>query len=115
MFLDEKKSGEAATQTRSLQVHQRLLLRAAEIIEQRGLRQGGFGGDSPDDSVCTLRAIDIAVKEFGLDKNAYNGWGAPRSAIMAYTGCDSVIIWTDNEARTQDEVIGVLRGAAMLP
>ena len=62
MFLDEKRRGEVGSRT--LETHQLVLLRAAEIIEQRGLRKRNFGGNIEDETpVCTLRAIDIAVKD----------------------------------------------------
>jgi hypothetical protein len=99
---------EKPVETKPLETWQRLLLGAAAIIEERGLRQHGFGGKYTDrEPVCALRALDIAAEENG----GGNGWGRPRTAIMAHVGCDSVVNWVDAPGRTQEEVLAAMRGA----
>jgi len=99
MLFDPKWEAKAASTYR-------VLLRAAEIIETRGLKQFSFGGD--EGPICGLRAIELAR----LELLGQDGWGPERTALLDFIGEESVVNWVDSPLRTQAEVVSALRGAA---
>ncbi len=101
MFVETKEHGEV--QAPALDESGKLLLKAADLIEQRGWTQGEM--DSPK-GVCVLGAL---------------GWGrghnpARTVAIIRFQeaigGC-SVMLWNDENGRTQSEVVAKLREVAL--
>ena len=97
---------------------QLLLLKAAEVIEERGWAQEWM--EDPQDRVCLLGALNIAA--YG---KVYSWWQAfwPSRArqrasreLRAYLQqnyCDSSIaVWNDSRFRNKQEVLDVLRKVA---
>lgn len=93
-----------------------ILIRAAEIITQRGWVQHHFG--LPDKSgkgpgpVCAARAINEASAELGATER--QRWDA-RYAMFVVIGKDSIASWNDQGKRNKQEVIDSLQKAALLP
>jgi hypothetical protein len=100
----------------------KVLLKAADLIEQRGWTQGTFRGS--DGRLCTHGAIHMAV----FDKPDYFGehdaplmlavWCRLRNYLLAKgvkpdlvrRGCMS---WNDAPGRTKEEVVHAMRDAAV--
>ncbi len=96
MFVEIKRDGEALTIT---EPWRRVLLDAANYIEQHGWCQGAYRGGS---AVCPIRAI-VTVDPF-------HEHGATLR-MRKYVG-GHVEAWNDAPGRTQDEVVGALRACA---
>jgi hypothetical protein len=79
----------------------RILLGAAEIIEQRGWCQGDF--QDGNGRVCMLGAISIS--------SVSSPMGEAGNAIVLL-GLKSVTQWNDTPGRTKEEVVARLRTAA---
>lgn len=99
---------------------QRILLKAAEIIEERGWCQG----NPRDGRICVMKAIELAT---GIEPDGFTAvnYGPvtdhPASQqLLAYLGLppkqlglSTLWQWNDNENRTKAEVIQALRDAAL--
>lgn len=100
-------------------IHQKILVRAAEIIEDRGWVQGNYStprknskGEEIPGPVCASRAITDAAKDLGATER--ERWDA-RYAVFEVTGRDSIATWNDQGKRTKEGVLEALRAAAHLP
>lgn len=60
-------------------VRRAILLRAAEVVEERGWTKGTW--EAPDGSVCFLGAIGVAAKEHGIGTR----WDDPHMAVIVFT------------------------------
>lgn len=102
-----------------------VLNKAADLIEQRGWAQGGGAGDTPYRStdpwgeesdtapLCLEGAIFAAA---GWDRRDER-WGCPAyRAVDDYLGLLSfpLFFFNDEPGRTPEEVVAVLRGAALV-
>lgn len=110
MFLKEedRHSGEVAP-AKVLDEPARLLLRAAELIEERGLCQGSFG--STPGPLCFQGAILYAKtgREYGpLSDKMSIAYQRMYDAL----GTDPTN-WNDSPGRTQAEVVAKLREVAL--
>lgn len=101
------------------------LRRAADIVEARGLRQGGVVGD--DGSVCAGGAIAEAITGDPMsasywDYDSHNGVGSlERSAVLRHVGLlhtggpatvMAMCTWNNARGRTAAEVAEVFRRAS---
>ena len=80
------------------------LLKAAEIIEQRGWCQGLL--ESSSGQVCALGAMDMLEHSMEFD------WMRSLMALEIEIGSASIADWNDNPSRTQAEVLAAFRAAA---
>jgi hypothetical protein len=85
----------------------RILERAARVIEERGWCQGHY--ETKSGAVCTSRAISIATDEVGNDM--HDRFRA-RDTLALHIGRDSIASWNDVKGRTKEEVVTKLREAA---
>ena len=93
-----------------------VLDKAANIIERNGWTQGDYhrpdGRKSPRDwPVDTTGALNLAL---GADTPSHDIQpdSPAEAALMKYLGIEYVPAWNDQEGRTVEEVVVVLRGAA---
>ena len=89
-----------------LEPHQQTLLRAAEIIRERGLHKHGFGNHG--EPRCTLGAIAEAANCLEFDS-----YSAAVVYLQGRVPSRSVIRWNDAPGRTAAEVIKALTEAAL--
>jgi hypothetical protein len=114
MFVDEKKAGEIVT--KELEPWQKILLGAADAIEERGLFKGYF---CPTESLSTVGPFCAnGAMRFAYMGDALghpNELGHLRDAyekLSAYLGVQSVAVWNDHPHRTKGEVVAAMRAAA---
>lgn len=94
------------TETKPLTDAQKTLLKAAEIVRERGLCQGTFIGR--DGSICTVEAI------WGATRGTENFVPALRRfADFMGLGINRVAVWSDAPGRTAEEVASALERAAL--
>lgn len=102
-----------------------ILLRAADLIEKRGLHKGWYVG--PGGCLCTAGALFAALgiepkpepergpwpgQTEALMTQAHDTWSV-FSRFLATRGIRvGVPVWNDAESRTADEVVAKLREAA---
>lgn len=100
-----------------------LLMRAADIIGERGWRQGvcpvGDPFDDPDIPVCMMDAVDIAVSELyrlGTDTN-WKMYDECRREILKRIDHEDMTPerWNDADWNFEDEVLAVLRDETYAP
>ncbi len=89
-----------------------LLLKAAELVEERGHNQGWYEGDNG--SLCILGALEVASGEepFSMSEillPLHHGCGLAHDLRPFALG---VIRWNDAPGRTKAEVVQALRNAA---
>jgi hypothetical protein len=116
MYVEEKREGEVQVPT--LDPIQRLLLKAAEIVEQRGWCQRSF--ENLDGQVCALGAINLAHHDCsGWGSRVFSGADLAVNAACRASqyvgrgiGYFTLANWNDTNGRTKEEVIAALRGAA---
>lgn len=88
-----------------------LLNCAADLIEAHGWVQGSFG--SSEGGFCALGAIrHVVAATLGGGVEAASAFNDTRSVLMKHIGARSVVNWNDDFARTKDDVVATLRGAA---
>jgi hypothetical protein len=94
---------------------QRVLWRAAELIEERGLARYIFGGKTKDDPVCAIMAVRLAKEEFESthDVSSFRGsdpfWMLSRRVSSDETNV-GIMLWSDrNKAK---DVVAVMRELA---
>jgi hypothetical protein len=93
----------------------KVLLRAAQIIRERGWCQGEYAKPNKGDKlgeVAASHAIRLAVKEFG--GSDYDVWEA-RYAVMALIGDKGVEAWNDHGKTTKEVVLLTMEEAAEAP
>lgn len=104
---------------------QSLLLRAADILDERGWTQGGFVGHGG--SVCLMGAVNIAAAEvagINIDRSAINGsslpepmWALREKSLRRLhesipgIGFGGLGGWNDGHGRTKEQVQEMLRRA----
>ena len=90
---------------------QAVLDRAAEVIEDRGWRQGehSWHWDHHNDPVCAAEAINIASVE--LDWRSVAGFAMEE--VKKRTGANGVAQWNDRPTTTEREVIRILRNESL--
>ncbi|SRR5258708_580819 len=121
MLYDEKWARTAVPVEAPLKRYQELLLRAADIIEEKGWARGEWQTNSG--AVCLLGAMGIAHN--GRPYFAFRGFTYRRArAAMARYLCEvehaerlclNMVIcanWNDDDARSNAHVISSLRAAA---
>lgn len=90
-------------------VTQALQNKAADLIKQRGWRQGS---SRSDDRLCLVKAIAQAVWPHD------NDYFPVAEAIVERLGLSNrydLVDWNDHEDRTEAEVLAVLRGELLKP
>ena len=80
------------------------LLKAAELIEQRGWCQDFL--ENSRGQVCALGAMDMLEHSMEFD------WMRSLMALEIEIGSASIADWNDNPSRTQAEVLAAFRAAA---
>ena len=92
------------TKTKPVDEVGKLLLRAADIIDERGHAKGTL--EAEDGSVCALGALLVA------DEQAHSKtYKAARLRLMARVG-QYVSVWNNERDRTPTEVTQAMRAAA---
>jgi hypothetical protein len=87
---------------KDLNADQRMLLDAADLIEERGWCQGSYSDQ--DGRVCAIGAIVRAGN--------HQHYRRAEAMMMMVVGM-SVVGWNDIKGRTKEEVITALRRAAL--
>lgn len=107
MFVEEKTQGEVV---RELDDAAKILLKAADLIEQRGHCKNAY--QSMDGRLCALGAIRVAS---GFDANSLSCYSVVNTPAMrvALAVDDSVHFWNDEPERTAAEVVATLRSVAL--
>lgn len=82
---------------------QKTLLKAAEIVRERGLRQGAYGFDGGP--VCAVGAM------FAADTTGASVLAA-RDALSKHLGVQHPMFWNDKPGRTAEEVAAVMETVA---
>lgn len=77
-----------------------ILLRAAEIIEERGWTRGHFAKSG---RVCVVRALDLA--------RGGNGILGTEAVLRRYLGVDNLVTWNDAQ-KSRQVVVKTMRQAA---
>jgi hypothetical protein len=90
---------------------QRLLWRAAELIEERGLARDTYGGKTEDDPVCAVMAVRLARDELGAPPISCEAlWMLMQRVGSNIPGARGVMCWSD--ANVARDVIAVMRELA---
>lgn len=84
------------------------LLKAADIIEERGWCQGNW--KNGQGQLCILAALETATTERGRPNSLRPAIVAVKARIGIANG--SLAQWNDSPFRTKDEVLAALRSAA---
>ena len=108
MFIEIKKEGEARNKNKWRDD----LLRAAELLEQKGWCQNMLSTSHGEH--CLLGAIYFCHYGVEGDSNhiAPPEWGEVFTLLEKFTGGMQPAFWNDAAGRTRAEVIAVLRAAA---
>ncbi len=88
-------------------MHNKILLRAAELIEQRGWCQGQSRCNG---RICLVTAIGIANLECSENHNE-----RIFDTFRKYLNVPGLASWNDNPKRTKEEVINKLKECANVP
>lgn len=86
-----------------------VLLRAAEIVRERGLCQGPWRAGGP---LCTAGAIGEAAKEIGLTRPETESCLRQFASMLGGGVFGDVHRWNDADGRTADDVTEALERAA---
>lgn len=86
-----------------------LLLRAAEIVAERGLSQGPW---RPGGSLCAAGAVGQAAEEQGLSRGETERHLLRFAGVLGGSDFQDVHTWNDAPGRTAVEVIEALERAA---
>jgi hypothetical protein len=86
-----------------------VLLRAAEIVRERGLCQGPWRAGGP---LCAAGAIGEAAKEIGLTRPETESCLLQFAGVLGGAVFRDVHRWNDADERTADEVADALERAA---
>jgi hypothetical protein len=100
MFVEEKREGEAQV---AQDEWRQLLLRAADLIENRGWCQHVFE-NPPWGGVCALGALNRAGT--GPD------YTMARTKLERHINNFSIPCWNDKRGQTKEKVLAAFRGAA---
>lgn len=92
-----------------LEPWQGILLRAADLIEQRGWTQGR--AEDNEGRLCMLGAISVAASHTVFD--AYKAGTTAAGALYHYLG-GPIPAWNDNAHVTKADVLRALRAAARM-
>lgn len=84
-----------------------VLLKAAEIIEERGWCQGSYNKETGE--VCAKGGLRKAVGWPHQDGEGYYG---ALDALYTLIGAGTILSWNDTPGRTKSDVITALRQAA---
>lgn len=107
MFVEEKKQGEV-----ELDAANQLLLKAASVLEKRGLWKHWFA-EPGGIRLCMIGALRVA--QHGKPEVANYGVGdIARRRLRAKLGPDDAPAqWNDEPERTKEEVVAMLRAVAL--
>jgi hypothetical protein len=86
-----------------------VLVRAAEIVRERGLCQGPWNAGGP---LCAAGAVGEAAKELGLTRPEMESSLLQFAGVLGGAGFRAVHRWNDVDGRTADEVAEALERAA---
>ena len=86
-----------------------VLLRAAEIVAERGLCQGPW---RPGGSLCAAGAVGQAAEEQGLSRGEMQRHLLRFAGLLGGSDFQDVHTWNDAPGRTAPEVIEALERAA---
>jgi hypothetical protein len=86
-----------------------VLLRAAEIVAERGLCQGPW---RPGGSLCAAGAVGEAAEEQGLSRGDMQRYRLRSAGLLGGSEFRDVHSWNDAPGRTAPEVIEALERAA---
>jgi hypothetical protein len=86
-----------------------VLLRAAEILRERGLCQGPWRAGGP---LCAAGAVGEAGKELGLTRPEMECCLLQFAGVLGGAALKDVHRWNDADGRTADEVTEALQRAA---
>jgi hypothetical protein len=102
MYVEHKEAGEHEQPYREICEEAKLLLKSAEMIEDRGWCQGNF--EDKQGRMCLMGALKAAAP--GMEAmGAY-------IRLRDYLG-GSVMSWNDGTCQSQDEAVAKLRAAAL--
>jgi hypothetical protein len=119
---DEVRNKVAAPAPGAAHTARRVLLKAADLIEQRGWAQGRF--EDADGRLCIHGAIHVAVSGLAVrndrdrDSLSTAAWHQFREYLLV-EGVERELVrlgfmfWNDSPKRTQKEVVQALREAAI--
>ena len=86
-----------------------VLLRAAEIVRERGLCQGPWREGGP---LCAAGAVGVAAGDLGLSRTEMEGVVVRFARALGGSAADDVHSWNDASGRSAGEVAGALERAA---
>lgn len=111
MFVEHKEAVEITEAPAKLMGWQRVLLRAADVIEECGWCQGAYS--MMDGRVCAIGAIKVAIGLSPDDDEEDTAFVIARRAMSDALGVQFVHEWNDDEKRTKEEVTAKLRAVAL--
>jgi len=87
---------------------------AADLIEKRGWSQGKY--EDAKHCLCTMGGIHLALTgdpgEMGESAEVRGITCTTHNRLAEFVSRDGVVVWNDDESRTQPEVLHTLRLAA---
>lgn len=86
--------------------------KAADLLETRGWNQGAYY--ATDGSHCLVGALQESSGAYRYRREQMLNFNKAHDLLLIYLNQNSVENWNDTHGRTQEEVIGALRGVAML-
>ena len=86
-----------------------VLVRAAEIVRERGLCRGPWRAGGP---LCAAGAVGEAAKELGLTRPGMESCLLQFAGVLGGAAVRDVHRWNDTDRRTADEVAEALERAA---
>lgn len=92
-------------------LQQRILLRAAELLEHDGWCQGYLRDDFG--RMCASGAIGAAIEEMCPVDGDPDTWEDVACRVARHVGARMLTAWNDESERTKDEVIAALRQVAV--
>ena len=86
-----------------------VLLRAAEVVRERGLRQGPWRAGGP---LCAAGAVGVAAGDLGLSRTEMEGVVLRFARALGGSAAGDVHSWNDAAGRSAGEVAEALERAA---
>jgi hypothetical protein len=86
-----------------------VLLRAAELVRERGLCQGPWRAGGP---LCAAGAVSVAAGDLGLSRAEMEGAVLRFARALGGSAPGDVHSWNDASGRNAEEVAGALERAA---
>jgi hypothetical protein len=86
-----------------------VLLRAAEIVRERGLRQGPWRAGGP---LCAAGAVGVAAGDLGLSRTEMEHVVLRFARALGGSAAGDVHSWNDVSGRSAGEVVEALERAA---